>query len=80
MKVFSLEWGIHCEFLEAKYGQGETWSLRHAHYTLEFAKWLKENNIKVALHNLEIMPIDMGDPWIIFKSEEDEMFFKLRWT
>jgi len=80
MKVFSLEWGIHCEFFEANYGQGVTWSLRHARYTSNFSKWLKENKIKVAMHNLETMPMDMDDPWIIFKHEEDEMFFKLRWT
>ena len=77
--MFTLGWGIHCEFRESTYGQGQTWAMQHACYTSEFAKWLKENNIKVAMHNLETMEFN-NHPWIIFERKEDEMFFKLAWT
>lgn len=77
MKMFPLEWGIHCEFFESNYyGQYDCRRPR-ARYTDEFAKWLKENNIKVAMHSLEIAY--MHGPWIVFKQENDEMFFKLAW-
>lgn len=80
MKMFELKWKIHCEMRRETFSSNKNCTIHRAHYTIEFDKWLKENNIRVAMHNLATMDYNMSDPWIIFKHEEDEMFFKLMWT